>query len=52
VDLKVDNISDLKVEAVCFFATSVSTYESARRFNAEDQHRRLDCRVNVDLFIG
>jgi hypothetical protein len=32
-------VGQRKMEAVCFFETLVSTYESTRRYNLEDQHR-------------
>jgi hypothetical protein len=34
----------MKMEAVCYSETLVSTYKSTRRYNPEDQHStKLDC---------
>jgi hypothetical protein len=34
-------VSALKMEAVCLSETFISTYNSTRRYNPEDQHRFL-----------
>jgi hypothetical protein len=46
------SILALKMEAVCFSETLVSTYKSTRRYNPEEQHRHLWSLVLSLLFLN